>query len=85
MRPIKRSSRQRVYRLQGYTTVSKINRRRQSEKRQRLLRELIIMIMLVVVLILLFQVFNPFKDMSEWYRIIGIDDLKDLAGQTSAP
>ncbi|NLV47283.1 MAG: hypothetical protein GXY22_01340 [Clostridiaceae bacterium] len=82
-RPIRRKSRQRVYRLQGYTTVSKINSRRKSETRQRFLRELLLILMIVVVVVILFYIYNPFKDLTEWYRIIGIDDLQDLAGKTT--
>lgn len=79
-KPIRRRSRQRVYRLLGYTTVSKINSRRKSEKRQRLLRQLLLMLIIVLVIILLFHLYNPIRDLTEWYRIIGIKDLKDLAG-----
>ena len=87
-RPIRRLTRQRVYRLQGYTTVSKINARRKSEKRQRILRQLLLILVIILVIILLFNLYNPIRDLTEWYRIIGIRDLGDLAGSdplTPAP
>lgn len=77
-RSIRRNSRERVYRLKGYTTVDKINRKRQSEKRQRLLRRVLISIIALLTLILLFQLYNPFKDMTEWYRILGVDSFSEL-------
>lgn len=77
-RSIRRNSRERVYRLKGYTTVEKINRKRQSEKRQRLLRRALISIIALLTLILLFQLYNPFKDLTEWYRILGVDSFSEL-------
>jgi|LSQX01.2.fsa_nt_gb cell division protein FtsW (lipid II flippase) len=79
IKPIRRRSRQRVYRLAGYTTVSKINSRRKSERRQRALRQLLLILLIILVVILLFRLYNPIKDLAEWYRIIGIKELKDLA------
>jgi Fe2+ transport system protein B len=84
IRPIRRRNRQRVYRLLGYTTVSKINSRRKSEKRQRLLRQVLLFLIIIFVIILLFHLYNPIRDLAEWYRIIGIKDIKEIAGsQTS--
>ncbi len=80
IKPIRRRGRQRVYRLAGYTTVSKINSRRKSESRQRVLRQILLILLVVLAVILLFRLYNPIKDLSEWYRIIGIKELKDLAG-----
>ncbi len=80
IRPIRRRNRQRVYRLLGYTTVSKINSRRKSEKRQRLLRQFLLFLIIIFVIILLFNLYNPIRDLAEWYRIIGIKDIKELAG-----
>ncbi|MDD2440582.1 MAG: hypothetical protein PHN53_04830 [Eubacteriales bacterium] len=85
IRPIRRLSRQRVYRLQGYTTVSKINSRRKSEKRQRLLRQLLLYLIIILVVIMLFYLYNPIRDLAEWSRIIGIRDIKDLTGTTVMP
>jgi len=80
IRPIRRFNRQRVYRLQGYTTVAKVNRKRQSERQQRFLRRLLVFIVSILLIILLFNLYNPIKDISEWYRFIGIKNLDDLFG-----
>ncbi len=77
-RAIRRNSRERVYRLKGYTTVAKVQRKRQSEKKQRMLRRVLIGIIALLTVIILFQIYNPFKDMTEWTRILGIDTLKEL-------
>ncbi len=77
-KPIKRLSRQRVYRLKGYTTVAKINHKRQSERQQRLLRHLLIVFISVLLIMLLFYLYKPVKDLTELYRIIGVKDLYDL-------
>ena len=82
-RSIRRNTRERVYRLKGYTTVAKVNRKRQSENRQRLLRRFLIVIIAFLAIILLFQIYNPFKDMTEWYRILGIDSLDDLTVEST--
>ena len=83
-RSIRRNSRERVYRLKGYTTVAKVNRKRQSEKRQRLLRRVLISIIALLTLILLFQLYNPFKDLTEWYRILGVDSFSELIENPTA-
>ncbi len=81
---IRRHSKQRVYRLKGYTTVAKINRKRQSERQQRFLRRLLIGIVFILLLILIFNLYNPVRDLTEWYRIIGIEDLSDLTQNSTA-
>ena len=80
---IRRRGREKVYRLKGYTTVAKINRKRQSERQQRFLRRLMIGIILILILILLFYLYNPVKNIDEWYRVLGIDKLSDLTQTTS--
>lgn len=82
-RPIRRMTRQRVYRLAGYTTVSKVNSRKNSEKRQRFLRQLLFFLIIILVILMLFYKYNPFRDLSEWYRIIGARDFKDLTTTSS--
>ena len=77
-RPIRRRSRQKVYRLKGYTTVAKINHKRQSEQQQRFLRHILVVLISILLLFLLFQLYNPIKDLSEWYRIIGVKDISEL-------
>ena len=75
---IKRIGKERVYRLKGYTTVAKINRKRHAERQQRFLRKFLFLIIAFLILVLLFTLYNPFKDLSELYRIIGIKDFSDL-------
>lgn len=73
IKPIKRNSKERVYRLKGYTTVDKINRKRNSEIKQRFLRRILVIIVSVLIIIILFTIYNPFKDLSEIFRILGLD------------
>lgn len=79
-KPIRRKGRQRVYRLKGYTTVAKVNRKYKSEMQQTLLRKALILITILLVIILLYNLYNPFTntDLGEWYRIIGISEWSDL-------
>jgi hypothetical protein len=80
IRSIRRVGKERVYRLKGYTTVAKINRKRQAENQQRFLRNLLVVVISVLLIILLFNLYNPIKDLSEWYRIVGVKDLADVTG-----
>lgn len=68
---IRRRSREKVYRLRGYTTVDKIRRKRQSQSRQRILRRLILALLAILSIYLLFQLYNPVRDWDEWSRILG--------------
>ena len=81
---IKRVGQERVYRLKGYTTVAKINRKRQSERQQRFLRRVLLVLFGFLLAILLANVYNPIKDFSEWYQIIGVRHLTDTAPTTTA-
>ncbi len=72
---IRRVGQERVYRLKGYTTVAKINRKRQAERQQRLLRRLLFFFFALLLAVLLANIYNPIQDLSEWYRIIGIRHL----------
>lgn len=63
----------RIYRLKGYTTVDKVNRKYQQQKFQRTLRNLLTTIMIIIVLVILFILYNPFKDKAEWKKITGMD------------
>jgi hypothetical protein len=77
VKAIRRVGQERVYRLKGYTTVAKINRKRQSERQQRFLRRLLLILFAVLLAILLLNVYNPIQNLSEWYRIIGVKHLGD--------
>jgi hypothetical protein len=65
----------RVYRLKGYTTVDKVNRKYQQQTYQRNLRNVLTTLMIAIVLIILFILYNPFKDSDEWKKITGMDSL----------
>ncbi len=77
-RSIRRVGKERVFRLKGYTTVAKINRKRQAERQQRFLRQLLIIVMTILLIILLFNLYNPFRDLSEWSRIVGVRSLNEM-------
>ncbi|MDD2427546.1 MAG: hypothetical protein PHR78_01910 [Eubacteriales bacterium] len=63
----------RIYRLKGYTTVDKVNRKYQQQKYQRTLQNVLTTLMIAIVLIILFVLYNPFKDKEEWKKITGMD------------
>ncbi len=65
----------RVFRLKGYTTVGKINRKFKQERQQRALRNILTTLMVILLLIILFAIYNPFKDLSEFRKISGEDSL----------
>lgn len=75
---LRRTGRERVYRLKGYTTVAKINRKRSAERQQRYLRKFLFVFIAVLIIILLFTIYNPFKDLSELKKILGIESVDDL-------
>ena len=77
--PIRRKSRQRVYRLVGYTTVAKVNRKHKAEMQQQFLRKFLIYVAVILMIVVLFKVYNPFRDLTELYRILGISDLSEFA------
>lgn len=83
IKPIKRNSKERVYRLKGYTTVDKINRKRNSEIKQRFLRRILVIIVSVLIIIILFNIYNPFKDLSEIFRILGLDQQSTTTATTT--
>jgi len=70
-----RKAGRRVFRLKGYTTVGKINRKFKQERQQRALRNILTTLMVILLLIILFVIYNPFKDMSEFRKISGEDSL----------
>lgn len=83
-KPIRRRGRQKVYRLKGYTTVAKVNRKRQAERQQRLLRRALLFVIVIIAIILMYNYINPFKNIAEWYRFIGISSLAEIiTGKTT--
>jgi hypothetical protein len=79
-----RKSGHRVFRLKGYTTVGKINRKFAQERQQRTLRNILTTLMVILLLIILFVIYNPFKDMSEFRKISGEDSLYKSRTTTTA-
>ncbi|NLJ94050.1 MAG: hypothetical protein GX326_00945 [Clostridiaceae bacterium] len=62
-----------VYELIGYTTAGKINQKSDRENRQYFIKRILILVLLISILILTLIIINPFKENSEWKRILGID------------
>ncbi len=64
-----------IYRLKGYTTVDKINRKFQQERNQRSLRNILTFLMIVILLVILIAIYNPFTNIDELKKISGEDSL----------
>lgn len=62
----------RVYRLRGYTTTTRVDKKVRSEQNQRALRNILVAAICLLILAVLLIIFNPFKDLKEIFRIIGI-------------
>lgn len=63
----------RMYKLKGYTTYSKVKRKYQMERNQRLLRDLLTVIMIIILIVILAIIYNPFKNAAEFSKIFGWD------------
>lgn len=63
----------RVYRVKGYTTQAKIQRKFNQEKQQRFLRNLLMVILFIVVVVILFVIYNPVKDIIDVRKMLGMD------------
>ncbi len=61
-----------VYKLRGYTTTSRVDKKVRSEQNQRTLRNILVAAICALILTILFIVFNPFRDLKEIFRMIGI-------------
>ena len=62
-----------VYRLRGYTTIGKVNRKYQMERQQRFLRNLLTVLLIIILIVILAVIYNPIKDMAEMRKILGDD------------
>jgi len=62
----------RVYMLRGYTTTSRVNKKYNSEQNQRLLRNILVGAIFALLISLFLILFNPFRDIKEIFRILGI-------------
>lgn len=72
IRNVKNFNKQKVYRLRGYTTTAKVDKKIRTEQNQRMLRNILVAAIFVLILAVLLIVFNPFKDLREIFRMIGI-------------
>lgn len=61
-----------VYRLRGYTTTTKVDKKVRTEQNQRTLRNILVAAICVLILAVLLIIFNPFRDLREIFRMIGI-------------
>lgn len=68
---LKRHGRQKVYRLKGYTTVARVNRKRRREYIRRQRNVLIISLLLVLALILIFMWIDPIPRIQSLLHNIG--------------
>lgn len=69
---IKNFRKPKVYRLRGYTTISRVNKKIQAEQNQRLLRNVLVAAIFAMILAILLIIFNPFRDLREILRMIGL-------------
>ena len=65
--------RPRVYRLKGYTTLRKVNRKLKAGRAQRRLWMLLMTSIVLAVVALVLIGFNPFQNLTEILRMIGIE------------
>ena len=62
-----------IYRLKGYSTVTRINKKFRVERYQRRMRSVLV-IAFVILLLTLFLIWTkPFQDLSEYFRMFGIE------------
>jgi hypothetical protein len=64
--------RPRIYRLKGYTTLRKVNRKLHAGRAQRSLWKVLIFALVVLAAAYFLLRLDPFRDMSEIFRMIGI-------------
>jgi hypothetical protein len=64
--------RPRVYRLKGYTTLRKVNRKLRAGRAQRSLWKVLLVALVVMAAAYFLLRLNPFQDMTEIFRMIGI-------------
>jgi len=62
----------RVYKLRGYTTTSRVDKKVSAEQNQRLIRNFLVAAVFVLIIAILLIIYNPLKDIKELFRMIGI-------------
>ena len=64
--------RPKIYKLRGYTTASRVNKKIRGEQTRRVLRNFLFAAVFVLIIAILLIIFNPLKDIKELFRMIGI-------------
>lgn len=68
---VRRHGRQKVYRLKGYTTIARVNRKRRREQLSYHRNQLIIWGIVILVIVLFFLWLNPIPKIQEFFKVIG--------------
>lgn len=68
---LKRHSRQKVYRLKGYTTIARVNRKRRREYIRRQRNFLLISVVLIVAIIIIFMWIDPIPKLRDLLHDLG--------------
>lgn len=61
-----------VYLLRGYTTTARVDKKVFAEQNQRIFRNILVAAVFILILAVLLIIFNPFKDLREIFRILGL-------------
>ena len=72
VKSLKHFRKPKVYRLRGYTTTARVDKKVRGEQNQRSLRNLLVAAICLLILVVLLIIYNPFRDLREIFRIIGI-------------
>jgi len=72
LKSLKNFRKPKVYRLRGYTTTTRVDKKVRTEQNQRTLRNILVAAICALILAVLLIIFNPFRDLKEIFRIIGI-------------
>ncbi len=62
----------RTFKLTGYTTMNKINRKYQAEGKQRFLRKTLTNLIILIAILILLALINPLKSFVDFKRVVGI-------------
>ncbi len=81
---IRRTDRERVYKLRGYTTFEKVNAKRKAQRRFKLAQRILITVLCIGSLGYIAFSNNPFTDVDELLRIIGIRNTVSISFQQFA-
>lgn len=74
----RRTSKNRVYVLIGYTTKDHVDRRYRATKVQNLIRTVLLVLIMAALIFISYKWLNPFGKSDEILQIIGINNIDDL-------